>query len=94
MWLYFHTINHAIQVFFKVIFLEFVDAIVMCIKKYERGYLQIGYLQIKSYLQILYLQIKIYLQILIIQISGTCGASFLERVVFRDYVIKLMSDSF
>ena len=34
MWLYFHTINHAIQVFFKVSFLGFVDATVMCIIKY------------------------------------------------------------
>ena len=33
----------------------------------ERGYLQIGYLQIKSYLQILYLQIKSYLQIVAFQ---------------------------
>ena len=31
MWLYFHTINHAIQVFFKVSFLGFVDAPVLCI---------------------------------------------------------------
>ena len=30
---YFHTINHAIKVFFKVSFLGFVDAAVMCIKK-------------------------------------------------------------
>ena len=28
---YFHTINHAIQVFFRVSFLGFVDAPVMCI---------------------------------------------------------------
>ena len=34
MWLYFHTINHAMQVFFKVSFLGFVDATVMCIIKY------------------------------------------------------------
>ena len=31
MWLYSHTINHAIQVFLKVSFLGFVDAQVMCI---------------------------------------------------------------
>ena len=35
MWLYFHTINHAIQVFFKVSFLGFVDAPVMCILSYS-----------------------------------------------------------
>ena len=29
----FHKINHAMQVFFKVIFLGFVDAPVMCILK-------------------------------------------------------------
>ena len=29
----FHTINYAIQVFFKVSFLGFVDATVMCIAK-------------------------------------------------------------
>ena len=33
--LYFHTINHAIQVFFKVIFLGFVDAPFMCIFDYH-----------------------------------------------------------
>ena len=31
MGLYFHTINHTIEVFFKVSFLGFVDAPAMCI---------------------------------------------------------------
>ena len=34
MGLYFHKINHAVQVFFKASFLGFVDAPVMCIIKY------------------------------------------------------------